>query len=186
MLRSRTALGLGLGASDHPIRPRMIGLVYVFPALGLYIALVLLPLAQAVRLSLYSWDGVGTPKWVGLANYGLAVTDPLIRAAFLHAALLVVFYTVIPMLIGLLVATSLTRVRVYGRTWLRAIYFYPQMVAAVVIGVSWGWVLAPDGPVNRVLGLLGVPASFARGWLGDFSWALPSICVIGSWATFGL
>jgi ABC-type sugar transport system permease subunit len=41
-----------------------------------------------------------------------------------------------------------------------------------------------NGPVNVALRAVGLGA-FAKAWLGDFGWALPSVGVIGTWAMFG-
>jgi raffinose/stachyose/melibiose transport system permease protein len=54
-----------------------------------------------------------------------------------------------------------------------------------VIAQAWTWIYASEGPLNRFLELIGL-GSLARPWLGDFTWALPSIGAIGSWVTFGL
>ena len=65
------------------------------------------------------------------------------------------------------------------------ILFLPQLIAGVVIAQAWTWIYASEGPLNRFLELVGL-GSLARPWLGDFTWALPSIGAIGSWVTFGL
>jgi raffinose/stachyose/melibiose transport system permease protein len=96
---------------------------------------------------------------------------------------LVIFYAVPPLMIGLFVARP-ARVRVWGSSFLLAIFFLPQVVAPVVVGVSWRWMFDQNGPVNVVLRAVGLGA-FAKAWLGDFGWALPSVGVIGTWAMFG-
>ncbi len=46
-------------------RLRWVGLLYLAPALAMYTWIVLVPLVQSANYSLYSWDGVSTPTWVG-------------------------------------------------------------------------------------------------------------------------
>ena len=65
-------------------RMRWVGLLYLAPALAMYTWVVLVPLVQSANYSLYSWDGVSTPTWVGLGNYGDFFTDPDLRAALGH------------------------------------------------------------------------------------------------------
>jgi len=55
----------------------------------------------------------------------------------------------------------------------------------VAVGVVWRWILAPDGPLNESLRAIGL-GSLARPWLGDFTWALPAVGLVGTWVTFGL
>src|SRR3954452_14744120 len=96
---------LGRRASDRPPgEPRRVGYLYLVPALLIFGAFTLVPLLHAVWLSLFEWDGITAGKWVGLANYGDVLSDPVQREAFAHALVLIVFYAVIPVLIGLLIA----------------------------------------------------------------------------------
>ena len=159
--------------------------LYVLPGLVLYIAFVLLPLGQAGWLSLYKWDGVSQGTWVGLDNYIDLASDPEVLAAFRHAAILVLFISVFPICLGLLLAAVLGKAVVRGSTAFRAALFLPQVVATVVIGLVWSWMLSLDGPVNSLLSALGL-GSGTRAWLGDFDTALPAVGLIGAWAATGL
>ena len=169
---------------NAPGEPGRIGLLYMLPAVALFVTFVVLPLVDGLWLSLFRWDGVSSRHWVGLHNYDSLLHDPTARLAFEHALVLVIFYAVLPLMIGLFVASSLARVRVWGSGFLLAIFFLPQVVAPVVVGVSWRWMFDQNGPVNVVLRAVGLGA-FAKAWLGDFGWALPSVGVIGTWAMFG-
>ena len=48
----------------------------------------------------------------------------------------------------------------------------------------WDWMYQPDGPVNSALRAVGL-GSFVHAWLGDFTWSLPAVGVIGTWVTYG-
>ena len=95
------------------------------------------------------------------------------------------YYAVLPVIIGLVLTAALTRTAIRGFRFFRTTLFLPQLIAGVVIAQAWIWIYASDGPLNRALELVGL-GSFTRPWLGDFTWALPSIGAIGSWVTFGL
>ena len=136
-------------------------------------------------ISLFQWDGVTPGHWVGLANYRSALTDPAVREAFGHSLVLVLFYSVLPITIGLLLTALVSHSRVRGGAAVRTIIFLPQVLAAVVIGVSWKWLYDPQGPLNDILGAVGL-SSLEHSWLGDFSTALPAVGVIGTWVTTGL
>ena len=49
----------------------------------------------------------------------------------------------------------------------------------------WRWLLAPDGPVNGFMSDIGLH-SLTRAWLGDFTFALPSVGLVGTWVMLGL
>jgi len=168
-----------------PGDPRNIGWLYVLPGLAFYGLFTLAPLVHTVYYSLFSWDGLTAKTYVGLQNYSSALTDAALRSSFVHSAVLIAFYAVIPVLVGLLLTAALTRHPVRGFRFFRTALFLPQLIAGVVIAQAWTWIYDDSGPLNWVLREVGL-GSLTRPWLGDFSWALPSIGVIGTWVTYGL
>jgi raffinose/stachyose/melibiose transport system permease protein len=168
-----------------PGEPRRVGFLYLLPAVALFLAFVVLPLVDSLWLSLFKWDGVTARQWTGLGNYKQLIHDPTVGHALKNAAVLVLFFAVLPLAVGLLVASSLARVVVRASGVVQAALFLPQVVAPVVIGVSWRWIFDENGPLNAVLRAVGLD-SVARAWLGDFSWALPSVGLIGTWSMLGL
>jgi raffinose/stachyose/melibiose transport system permease protein len=157
----------------------------VLPALAVFAVFVLAPMADGAWISLFRWDGVTQGRWVGLGNYRSALSDPAVRTAFGHSLVLIGFYAVLPVVIGLALTALLAHSRVRGVAAVRTLIFLPQVLAAVVIGVSWRWLYDPQGPINQVLGAIGL-GSLRHSWLGDFSTALPAVGAIGTWITTGL
>jgi raffinose/stachyose/melibiose transport system permease protein len=167
-----------------PGEPHRVAFLYLAPGLTLISVFVLLPLAHTVWLSFFEWDGATIGRWIGLENYRQILTDPAFRALFTHSLVLVVFYSAVPICLGLLVTALLTRRPVRGMTVYRSLLFVPQAVSLVVIAVAWQWVYSPDGLANQFLGLVGLNHHTA--WLGEFNWALPAVGLIGSWLLTGL
>ncbi|MGD6747824.1 carbohydrate ABC transporter permease [Streptomyces sp. BH106] len=177
--------GKRTSTSRAPGQPRSIGYLYVLPALAVYGLFLLYPFGQAVGLSFLHWDGLTRATSAGLDNYTALFTDPTLRAPFGHALILLVFYAALPVAIGLLLAATMSRIRVRGLTFFRTVLFLPQVLAMVVVGVAWRSILAPDGLLNDVLRGVGLD-SLARPWLGDDTWALPAVGVVGTWVMTGL
>jgi raffinose/stachyose/melibiose transport system permease protein len=98
---------------------------------------------------------------------------------------LILFYAVLPCMLGLLLASLIAHSRVRGVTVFRAVLFLPQTIATVVVAIAWTWIYAPSGPLNEALRAVGL-GSVARGWLGDFDFALPALGLVGTWVMFGL
>lgn len=171
--------------SGPPGEPRRVAWLYLLPALLVYGAFALYPLLRAGWISLYDWDGLTVGSWAGLSNYTEVLTDERLRAALLHALVLMVFYAVLPLLIGLVLAGIMHRSRVRGLGFFRTVVFLPQVVAMVVIAVAWRRVYASEGSLNSLLSAIGLD-SLTRGWLGDYTFALPSVGVIGTWFETGL
>jgi raffinose/stachyose/melibiose transport system permease protein len=170
-------------ATGH--RRAVTGWLFVLPALTMYAVFVLQPLAQTVRFSLYRWDGIGPATWVGLANYRAVLADPDLFGSILNSFRLVVFFSFVPVLLGLIAASVIHRV-VRGRTGAaaRTVLFLPQIIPLVAAGIIWGWLLSLSGLVNQILDTVGL-GGVTRAWLGDFDWALPAVGMIGVWVLLG-
>ncbi|MCU1527381.1 MAG: sugar transporter permease [Frondihabitans sp.] len=166
-------------------RSDWIGWLYLAPALVFFVIFVLYPIATSARISFYNYDGITTATWAGFANYVTVFTDGDLVTALSHSLILLVFYAFIPVVIGLILAGAMSRIRIYGLTLFRALLFLPQILSSVVIAVAWRELLAIDGPVNAVLRLVGL-GSLSTSWLGNFATALPSIGLIGTWVEYGL
>ncbi len=168
-----------------PGAPRLVGLVYLAPALVAYLVLVMAPIGNNVWLSLFNWDGVTPGIWVGLKNYSSVLNDPQIRGAFYHSLVLVFFYSFLPVMIGLLLAAAMSHIHVRGLAGFRTVLFLPQVISTVVVAISFRWMYADQGPINQLLRLIGLD-SITRGWLGDFDYALYAVGLIGTWISAGL
>ena len=157
----------------------------MLPALAMYAVFVLQPLTQTIRYSLYRWDGIGPRTWVGLANYRAVIDDPDLLGSIFNSLKLVVFFSLIPVTLGLIAASVIHRV-VKGRmgTAARTILFLPQVIPLVAAGIIWGWLLSLSGLVNQTLEALRLDG-ITRAWLGDFDWALPAVGMIGVWVLLG-
>jgi raffinose/stachyose/melibiose transport system permease protein len=162
---------------------RLIGWLFVLPALAVYAVFVLRPLASTVQYSLYRWDGVGPSTWVGWDNYRAVLTDPDLHGALGHALVLVAFFTGVPVPLGLLAASVIRRATTSRPV--RALLLLPQAVPLVAAGIAWSLLLSSTGAVNRLLDAVGL-GGVTRAWLGDSSTALAAVGVIGAWALLGL
>lgn len=159
--------------------------LFILPAFLIYVAFLLYPLGRAVHLSLFEWDGLSLATFVGLDNYVNLLSDERLKAAFGHALVFVFFFAILPVCIGLILAAVLTRARVRGLSMFRTIVFLPQVIAMVVVAVAWRQIYAPDGILNRTLRWAGLDA-LTRAWLGDYTFSLPAVGLIGTWVTTGL
>jgi raffinose/stachyose/melibiose transport system permease protein len=173
--------GSGAGTGRRP----WLGLVYLAPGLILYAVVVLVPAGQGIWLSLFHWNGVTPATWAGLSNYTGFLTDPTLRAAISHTLYFIFFFSALPIMLGLLSAALSSRKSVRGAGIFRAVIFLPQVITPAVIAVVWQRIYDPSGPVNDLLTLVGL-GGLTRGWLGDFTWALPALGLAGTWAAFGL
>jgi raffinose/stachyose/melibiose transport system permease protein len=162
-----------------------VGWLFALPALAIYALFVLQPLALTIQYSLYRWDGVGPATWVGLANYASVLSEPKLLETLFNAFRLVLFFSLIPVGLGVVTASVIHRVAT-GRfgTVARTVLFLPQVIPLVAAGIIWGRLLSLSGLVNQGLNAIGLE-DVTRAWLGDFDWALPAVGIIGIWVLLG-
>jgi len=163
---------------------RLTPYLYILPGLAAYLVLAFVPLLQTGWISFHEWDGIGDPVWVGIDNYRELASNEAIRGAFSNVLVLIIFHSILPVGLGLLLAALLTRIALRGAGFFRVVLFLPFTISLVVVAVSWQWIYAPQGPANAALDAVGLD-SLSRGWLGDFTFALPAVGMTAMWVTFG-
>lgn len=166
-------------------REHIIGWLFAVPALLIYTVFVLVPLLLTFVYSFVRWNGIGPMTWVGLKNYRTVLEVPDLLGTIVNAFWLVLWFSIIPVALGLVVANVIHRVA-KGRLGAvaRTVLFLPQVIPLVAAGIIWGWLLSLTGLINQMLAAAGL-GGFTRAWLGDFDTALPAVGVIGVWVLLG-
>lgn len=161
------------------------GWLFAAPAALMYALFVLRPLAASIQYSFYDWDGITVATFVGLDNYVRVFTDPQLLSSIGNAFFLILFFTVIPVSIALLVAGLIRELRSKGLGRLaQTLLFIPYVIPAAAAAIAWSWMYATTGAVNQILTIIGLE-SITRAWFGDPSWALPAVGLIGTWINLG-
>jgi multiple sugar transport system permease protein len=118
----------------------------------------------------------------GFSNYVDLFGDPLFRKVAVNTAIFVLIGVPLTMALALAAAVGLngiTRVRSFFRLG----YYLPVVTSIVAVAVVWRFLLQPDtGPINQVLGLIGIDGP---NWLGSTTLALPTLIVMTTWRNLG-
>ena len=163
--------------------------LYLIPGfIGLTVIVIGPQIANFV-LSFTAWKGVGTPRWVGGQNYERLLTDDQFWGSMHNTLWYMVSMTVIPVLIGLVLASLLfdyVRDQFGERlsSFFRAAFYLPQILPLTVAGVLWGWILSPVGVANAILKMIGLGA-FTQNWIGDATYALGAVSLVIVWVQVG-
>lgn len=163
-----------LAAGQAPERgPR---LAMALPAVFVFLCFALLPMALVFLLGFTTWDGLGSPRWAGMANWRETMNNEVTQhGAWLTLKLMLlswVIQTPISLLIGAFIAG-------HGRyrAVLAVLYFVPLLLSTVAIGITFRALLDP----NFGLGMAPSLAFLAKDWLGDPELVLYSIIGVVSW-----
>ena len=100
-----------------------------------------MPVLAVVVLGFFTWNLIGTPKYVGLANYHAIFTSSLFWSSLQTTAIYVVL-TVVPLVVLSLGIAMLLRNKFMGAGVFRTIAVLPWLATPVAIGVIWGWIFA--------------------------------------------
>jgi multiple sugar transport system permease protein len=137
------------------------------------------PVVASFLISFTEWKILGSPEWIGLANYVEILTqDKAARTAFYNTAYFTVFSVPLGIVGSLLVAILLNQ-KVPGTNVFRTLFYLPAVTSGVAIALLWVWVLHPEfGLVNLALGLVGIEGPM---WLFDTTWSKPALILMGLW-----
>lgn len=127
---------------------------FVAPALVLYAIFLLVPVAATVWISLHRWPGYGTMEWAGTKNYRYMFGDPVFQQAFKNTLLLLIGGGAATFAISFGLTMLLRDLA--GRSTVRSVIFFPNIVPALVLSILWGFLFQADGLVNKVLRAIGV------------------------------
>jgi multiple sugar transport system permease protein len=154
-------------------------LIFLSPWIVGFLVFILYPMVATLYFSFTHYDGlIGSPQWVGLANYKFMFTsDPNFWLAMRNSIWIIIVATPIQILFALGCALALTRVR-RGSGAYRTIYYVPTMVPVVAATLGFVFLLNPAGPVNAILGFFHLPEPL---WFQDPQWAKPGLVLLGLW-----
>lgn len=161
---------------------------FIVPGLLMYGTFVLWPYAQALYVALTNWSGMTPTKtFIGMDNFSRLWGDSKFWNALQHNLQLLVLLPLTILPIALLFA-ALTTQKVgglRGSGFYRFVFFAPEVMSAVVIGVLWSFIYHPTiGLLNGVLDVVGL-GTLARPWLGSPDTVLWSIAGVIVWSGIG-
>lgn len=158
--------------------------LFLLPALTLYVVFVLIPIVQGGYYSLFKWNGLKPlTDFIGLGNYQRALSTDGFIGAVSNNVLIVVLSLAVQIPFSLALATFLNG-RFPGRAVFRIIFFLPYVISEVITGILFYLLLQPDGTVNSVLRWAGL-SGFTQDWFGDLSIVMLTLFVVISWKYFG-
>jgi raffinose/stachyose/melibiose transport system permease protein len=159
--------------------------LFVAPALLIYLVFMIYPFLNTIYLSFTNWDGITANKdWVGLSNYVRVFGEEAALKAFVNNIIWVILGTVAPVVLGLFEAL-LVWSGARGSLLFRTLFFLPFVLPLVVVGIVWQWIYHPlFGIVNTVLDSFGLDW-LSRGWLADPHTALYAVLIAAIWGQTG-
>ncbi|WTR17974.1 sugar ABC transporter permease [Streptomyces sp. NBC_00138] len=177
----------GHGPRGRRRRQTVIAWSFALPFVVLFATFTLIPLVSSFAMSFSDFTSADTQHPLAVDFIGFDQYTKLFRSAqFLHALRNTGYFVVvgIPVTMGvaLVLAVALNSGITRFRVAFRVGFYTPVVTSVVAVAVVWRFLLQPDGPVNAVLGLLGVSGP---DWLNSTTWAMPAMIAMGVWRNMG-
>ncbi|HDM70543.1 MAG TPA: sugar ABC transporter permease [Thermotogales bacterium] len=131
-------------------------LFLALPGILLLVIFYVAPVIAVFFVSFTRWPIIGAPKWIGLKNYQMLMSDRIFFKSLLntlyYAALIVPSLTIFSFILALILR-AITK----GREFFKAVFVFPMVVTLVSTATIWKGLFLPFGPINAVLEFLGLP-----------------------------
>jgi multiple sugar transport system permease protein len=156
--------------------------LFLLPSILGFICFLLFPLVASFVMSFTNWKLIGTPKFVGFANYARLFTkDPSFYKVLGNTLFFTVEYLVLNIVIAVGLAVWVSSLK-RGKTLFRVIFFLPTFAPLVGISVVWLLIFTPNGFFDSVIQALGLPIP---NLLLNPTGAMQIIVIVSLWAGVG-
>ena len=183
-----TARALGITRSRGPsrkgIRNGRLAMLYLSPALLVFLVFTIGPAIFVLYISFFNWNllNPSLSHFVGGSNYTALVHSSDFWNSIVTSAYFVGATVGGSTLLGLGIALLLSR-RGIVRRIVRLAVLTPYFTPLVATSIVWVWIFNPQfGLIDSLLRLVHVPEV---GWLQSTTWAMPALIVYTLWHDLG-
>lgn len=157
--------------------------LFMLPALIIYLSVIIFPVGYSLYISLLSGNGISDMKFVGFNNYLKLFQDATFWISFRNTVIWIVLTVLVTMTVSLLLAVLLSKA-FRGRTFFRAFFYFPSVIAIIAVAIIWRWIYNPQiGFINQLAKALGL--NFSQTWLSNEKTALIALFVASLWQAVG-
>ena len=153
------------------------GILFAVPWLLQFVLFIVVPFAASFWLSLTDYRFRDFPNFIWFENYTDLASDEVFLKSLFNTLYYTVFHVPGVMIIAFFIAILLNQ-KVYGMPLFRTLFYLPSVTAGVATIMLWLVILQPNGILNQVLGLVGIPGPR---WLTSTQWAMPSLIIMCFW-----
>lgn len=161
-------------------RPKIF--LMLLPALIIFTMFVAYPVVYSLAFSFTKFQGFSAPKWIGAQNYSHVLQDGFFWQS-LGNTLIILVVSVAVLVPAAFALALLLRVQIRGNGVLRALVFGPAIIAPILVGLIWVFILDPKvGLLNRLLALVHLPGVQ---WIGGDVLTPYAVAAVFIWSSVG-
>ena len=155
----------------------------IAPAFLVFSVFVAYPVGYSLWYSFTNFVGFGTPHFVGAKNYVTLAKDPIFWST-LHNTFIILVLSVVILIPAAFFLAMLLQRNIPGAGILRAFVFAPAIIAPILVGLIWVFILDPKlGLINKMLGVFGI--AHPPVWIGGTTLTPYSVSLVFIWSSLG-
>jgi raffinose/stachyose/melibiose transport system permease protein len=149
--------------------------------LAIFTVVLVVPFVNGFYYTFTDWDGFKVDNFVGFSNYAESFADPKFWATLRFTGLFVVVSLILVNVVAFGLALIVTS-NLRSRNLLRTLFFVPNLVGGVVLGVIWQFIFnsAIVALANKYDWEL-----FKQSWLQDTHKAFWALIIVTVWQSSG-
>ena len=156
------------------------------PAIFIYAAVIIFPVAFSLFFSFTEWDGISPPRFVGLTQFGDILQDPV----FLHGLrnnLLIVAISIFGQIpLGFVMAYIIHRRMVRVGKFFETMIFLPITISGIVVAILWNQIFSPAGLYTALLRVINDDPRFVLSIFENRTFAIVPILFVILWYYTGI
>lgn len=157
--------------------------LFMAPLIFFNVVVILAPSLGSVAYAFTEWSGLGSPKWVGLANFQRMIGDRVFLMALGNNLKWTLIFLTVPISMALIGATLLAPIKRFAMFY-RVAYFIPYVMASIVNAAIWRNILNPSRGIGVWLADHGL-AFMKVAFLGNLHTVLYTIAFVDNWHWWG-
>jgi len=169
-------------------RRQLEGYFFLLPNITGFLVFTAFPVVAALSLSLFRWDLLTPPVYVGLGNFQELWRDAQFRRVVWNTAWFTFGTVPARVALSLLLAVALNQ-RIRGIVFYRTVYFLPVVSSLVATALVWQWIFNGNfGLLNSTIRAVGDAFGLALNppdWLNSTRWAMPAVMILNLWKNVG-
>jgi len=157
---------------------------FLAPFLVLYLAFIIGPALYGLLMSFFDTSLVrpGLGSFAGFGNYAEALQSSDFWSSLWHTVWFTILTAVPLIVLSFVLALLADRVK-NGRWFFRLAFFMPYILPSAVVALIWMFIYTPGlGLLETGLDKIGITSP---NWLGNPTWAMPSLAITTIWWTVG-
>lgn len=164
-------------------KKRNVLLLFIVPALLMYVTFWILPVLMSFFYGVTNWSGMGEYKFIGLNNFKYLLKDGTMFNSMKNTVIYAVFVVTYGNIQALTLALILNK-KLKAKGFFRTVFYLPALFSTIVVAFLWSYVYAPYyGMISEIFNKLGLDV--VPNLLGQKGTSLLASAFVETWKTSG-